>query len=144
MIRLGFIASGQPKGDVLQVWLWIAVLMVVVVVGGLLLVVIRKRANDGAGRDRAVGLSLADLREMKADGRLSEEEFERAKAMVIGELGGKVEGRGAERVRVEGRIVDGELRARPGYDLTGQRIPDFGDSVNPPASGGDADGSIEL
>lgn len=143
MTRLVLSAVGQPKGDVLQVWLWIAVLMVVVVIGGLLLVVIRKRAQSGGGSNPAVGLSLADLREMKADGRLSEEEFERAKAMVIGELGGKVEGRAAERVRIDGRVVDGELRARQGYDLTGQKLPDFGGDDVSPMAGDDGDGGVE-
>jgi len=137
------VVAAQSRGDVMQVWVWIGILMAVVVLGGLVVVVIRKRAHDGGGGKPAVGLSLSDLREMKADGRLSEDEFERARAMVIGELGGKVEGLVAERVRIEGRIVDGELRARQGYDLTGQRLPDFGDGDVPPAMGGDTDGEIE-
>lgn len=136
--------AAQPQGNIQQVWVWIGILMAVVVLGGLLVVVIRKRAHDGGGSKPALGLSLADLREMKADGRLSEEEFERAKAMVIGALGGKVDGQSAERMRIDGRVVDGELRARQGYDLTGQRLPDFGGEPDPPAMGGDANGEYEL
>lgn len=131
------LAFADPDGNVMQIWLWIGVLMAVVVLGGLLVVIIRKRAQNAGSARPALGLSLADLRQMKADGRLSEAEFERAKAMVIGELGGKVDRAGGERIRVEGRIVDGELRARAGYDLTGQPLPDFGWRHNPPSSEGD-------
>jgi hypothetical protein len=131
------LASADPDGNVMQIWLWIGVLMAVVVLGGLLVVIIRKRAQHAGIARPALGLSLADLRQMKADGRLSEAEFERAKAMVIGELGGKVDRPGGERIRVEGRIVDGELRARAGYDLTGQPLPDFGGSDNSGSVGGD-------
>lgn len=116
---------GRAQGEVGRVWLWIVVLMVFVALGGALIVLIRKRAREIGSGSPTVGLSLADLRRMKAEGQLSEEEFERAKAMVIGELGGKVERLGGERVRVDGRIVDGELRARPGFDLTGQPLPGF-------------------
>lgn len=116
--------------------MWVVVLLVVVVLGGVLVVLVRKGARRGDSDQPALGLSLADLREMKADGRLTDEEFERAKAMVIGQLGGKVEGAEAERMRVQGRVVDGELRARPGYDLTGQRLPEPEADANPPDEAG--------
>ena len=132
------ITIARSSGSVADVWIWVVVLLVVVVLGGVLIIMVRKRAH-GDDLDRpALGLSLADLREMKAEGRLSDEEFERAKAMVIGELGGKVERTSAERVRVQGRIVDGALRARPGYDLTGQPLPGSEDGSSPPEEvGGD-------
>lgn len=130
------------EGDPGQAVLWAILLMAVVVVGGALVIYIRKRSQQSRQEAPALGLSLADLREMRADGRLTEMEFERAKAMVIGELGGKVERPGGERIRVDGRIVDGELRARAGYDLTGQPLPDFGGANNArPESPGDAGGS---
>lgn len=116
--------------------MWVVVLLVVVVLGGVLVLLVRKGARRGDSDRPALGLSLADLREMKADGRLTDEEFERAKAMVIGQLGGKVEGAEAERMRVQGRVVDGELRARPGYDLTGQRLPEPEADANPPDEAG--------
>lgn len=116
--------------------MWVVVLLVVVVLGGVLVLLVRKGARRGDSDRPALGLSLADLREMKADGRLTDEEFERAKAMVIGQLGGKVEGAEAERMRVQGRVVDGELRARPGYDLTGQRLPEPAADANPPDEAG--------
>lgn len=116
--------------------MWVVVLLVVVVLGGVLVLLVRKGARRGDSDRPALGLSLADLREMKADGRLTDEEFERAKAMVIGQLGGKVEGAEAERMRVQGRVVDGELRARPGYDLTGQRLPELEADANPPDEAG--------
>ena len=138
-------ASFQPLlarsgGNIAEVWVWVVVLLVVVVLGGVLVVLVRKGARRDDSDRPALGLSLSDLREMKADGRLTDEEFERAKAMVIGQLGGKVEGAGGERVRVQGRVVDGELRARPGYDLTGQPLPGFEAGANPPDEAGVDDG----
>ncbi|XOV74284.1 MAG: SHOCT domain-containing protein [Phycisphaerales bacterium] len=125
----------RSGGNIAEVWVWVVVLLVVVVLGGVLVLLVRKGARGDSDRP-ALGLSLADLREMKADGRLTDEEFERAKAMVIGQLGGKVEGAEAERTRVQGRVVDGELRARPGYDLTGQRLPEPEADANPPDEAG--------
>lgn len=133
------IVLAQSEGSAGQAAMWALVLMAVVIAGGLVAVFIRKRARSGA-ETPALGLTLADLREMKADGRLTEEEFERAKAMVVGQLGGKVERLAPERVRIEGRIVDGELRARTGFDLTGQPLPDFGGQDNPPEQAGDENG----
>ncbi len=133
------LASSRSQGDVMEIWLWIGVLMAAVILGGLLVVIIRKRARDSGSERPALGLSLSDLRQMKAEGRLTEAEFERAKAMVIGELGGKVDRPGGERIRVDGRIVDGELRARKGYDLTGQPLPDFGGPDNSSLNRGDQD-----
>ncbi len=143
------LASGSRNTG--QAVLWVAVLMAVVVLGGALVIYIRKRSQDGGSHVPALGLSLADLRQMRAEGRLTEEEFERAKAMVIGELGGKVDRAGGERIRVDGRIVDGELRAREGFDLTGQPLPDFGGLNNthpepgakPPEEAGESDGKPE-
>ncbi len=132
------ILLAQSRGNIGEVWVWVTVLLVVVVLGGLLVVMVRKRAHGDDSDRPALGLSLADLRQMKADGRLSEEEFERAKAMVIGQLGGKVGDAPTERTRVQGRIVDGELRARPGFDLTGQPLPGFEAGSNPPDAAGDA------
>jgi hypothetical protein len=141
-----YLVLGQSEGSVARAAVWVLVLLGVVVIGGALAVYIRHRANANADSP-AIGLSLADLRRMKAEGRLSEDEFERAKVMVIGELGGKVDGAEAERVRIQGRIVDGELRARPGYDLTGQPLPQFGSGEGPegdspdPAVGQDGPGA---
>ncbi|MFG0292054.1 MAG: hypothetical protein ACF8MJ_02750 [Phycisphaerales bacterium JB050] len=136
------VVSAARKGDPGQVVLWAILLMAIVVVGGAVVIYIRKKAQQSHREAPALGLSLSDLREMREDGRLTEVEFERAKAMVIGELGGKVERPGGERIKVDGRIVDGELRARAGYDLTGQPLPDFGGVNNPRAeSPDDAGGS---
>lgn len=127
----------QSRGNIGEVWVWVVVLLVVVVLGGVVVMLVRKSARGADSYGPTIGLSLADLREMRAQGRLTEEEFERAKAMVIGQLGGKIDGAGAERIRVQGRIVDGELRARPGYDLTGQPLPGFESGVNPPEEAGE-------
>jgi hypothetical protein len=115
----------RSGGEVTSIWLAIAVLMLAVMLGGVLVVILRKRFRSGGNAGPGLGLTLADLRQMRSEGRLTDEEFERAKVMVIGELGGKVGEEQAERTRVQGRIVDGELRARPGFDLTGQPLPGF-------------------
>ena len=64
---------------------WLAALLALVVVGAVLIAWLRRlsRGGNGSGEE---GFSLHQLREMHASGLLSDEEFERARAEVIGRL----------------------------------------------------------
>ena len=64
---------------------WIAVLLVVVVVGAISIAIIR-RMTKPSNKAESEGFTLADLRELHAAGDLSDEEFERAKAAMVGRV----------------------------------------------------------
>ena len=69
-------------GDLLP---WIILLMVLVVVGGVVMMYFRRSIH--ADRDGAsVGFTLQSLRDLHAAGELSDEEFQQAKAIMIGRL----------------------------------------------------------
>jgi hypothetical protein len=66
------------------VWPWLAALLVVVAVGAAVIYVIRRSlGRQDSSRD---GFTLHDLRELHASGALSDEEFAKAKASVIGRV----------------------------------------------------------
>jgi hypothetical protein len=79
-------ASAPPAGDLFrQIWPWLVALLLVVGAGALIIYLLRRfmgRSGSGEGE----GFTLHDLREMHRTGALSDEEFERAKASVIGRL----------------------------------------------------------
>jgi len=74
---------------------WLVALLGVVVIGATGIWVVRRFArqesDDGAG-----GFTLQDLRNMKASGQLSDEEFNRARDLMIGRLSEPADGAGQE------------------------------------------------
>ncbi len=70
-----------------QVLPWLIMLLVVVVVGAAGIYFVR-RMLQGGHRTTGEGFTLDELRRMRAAGQLSDEEFERAKALIIGRVGG--------------------------------------------------------
>ena len=98
----------------------------VALVGGVLLVRYRKSifadgSDDSAG---SAPMTLQDLRDMRNRGELTEDEFLRMKAVMVAELKGiRLSG---DQLQSGGHADPGvdELRAPPGYDLTGEPLPD--------------------
>jgi hypothetical protein len=74
--------SDQLLADVLP---WLIVLVVVVVAGGVVMYIARRRLS-GADDHAGDGFTLHDLRQLHLAGKLSDGEFERAKAAMIGRL----------------------------------------------------------
>jgi hypothetical protein len=64
---------------------WLLVLLGVIVVGGIVIFMAR-RYMQGGGSSQGGGFTLHDLREMHAAREISDDEFERAKAQMIGRL----------------------------------------------------------
>jgi hypothetical protein len=64
---------------------WLLLLLGVVIVGGVIIFVARRYVR-GSSHDSAGGFTLHDLREMHRSGEISNEEFERAKAQMIGRM----------------------------------------------------------
>ena len=69
-------------GDVLP---WLFILLVIVVVGFIIVIYIRRTITSDTSA-RGQGFTLQDLRDLHAAGQLSDEEFEQAKAAMIGRL----------------------------------------------------------
>ena len=69
-------------GDILP---WLIVLIAVVIAGGVVIFAIRRWLR-GDGASSAAGFTLQDLRDLHARGELSDEQFNSAKAAMIGRL----------------------------------------------------------
>ncbi len=83
--RLSILA--QAPGDLFgQVLPWLIMLIGVVIVGGAGIYLVRRMLQGGPS---ALGESftLHELRQMREEGQLSDEEFEQAKALIIGHVG---------------------------------------------------------
>lgn len=74
--------SSRLFGDVLP---WLLVLIGVVLIGSIAIYFIRRWLRGG-GPSAPQGFTLEDLRQLHAGGELTDEEFERAKATMIGRL----------------------------------------------------------
>lgn len=79
-------AASPPAGNLFgQVWPWLAALLCVVGAGTVVIYLLRRavvRGDAGAGE----GFTLQDLRDLHASGALSDEEYDRAKASIIGNI----------------------------------------------------------
>ena len=80
---LGSTDGNEQVIDLLMALGWLVVICLIVVAVG---VVIYKRFSPNLNRpDMPATFSLADLRSMRDEGQITEEEFQRARAKVIGE-----------------------------------------------------------
>jgi hypothetical protein len=116
---------------------WIGALVVLVALGAIGLVMLRRRLFSSDQNAAEGGVSLDTLRQMRARGELSEQEFEAAKRTVVQQLGLAAgaapprTGARAERLPRATASPPGELRAPPGFDLTGEPLPRPTDDPGP-------------
>lgn len=116
---------------------WIGALVVLVALGAIGLVMLRRRLFSSDQNAAEGGVSLDTLRQMHARGELSEQEFEAAKRTVVQQLGlaaGAAPPRTGPRTERLPRVSappPGELRAPPGFDLTGEPLPPPADDPGP-------------
>ena len=89
MMLDAMIAAARPPTDpgelASQVLPWLGFLVVVVLVGGVVIWLVR-RSMGAASAAVEAGFTLQDLRDLHASGELSDEEFEGARAAMIGRL----------------------------------------------------------
>ncbi len=103
-------------GSTANILIWVGVLMGAIVVGGVVALWLRRRYHDSGGLEGSLEtLSLQQLRELRASGGISEEEFEALKAVAVKAHGGAA-GAGAS-------VEASALAAEPGFDLTGEPLP---------------------
>lgn len=79
-----FLAAAPPQ-SMTQVWVWSGILVAVLLVGFVVIVLVRRMISE-SGMDQKEIFSLSDLRKLHAAGEMTDEEFEAAKAAVIGAL----------------------------------------------------------
>ena len=109
--------------DTSMVLIWIGVTLVLILIGAGIAVWVRRRfhANDTAAPET---LSLHELRELHAQGGLSDDEFEALRdAAVRAHQGGVAAMKPSPKTDA--------VRAEPGVDLTGEPLP------KPPEHGGE-------
>lgn len=75
---------GVSGGGIVPLMLWAGVLMIVVVVSAIGLAWIRRQLVSSGDDDTGEGWSLHSLREVHGRGEITDEEFERAKDVVLG------------------------------------------------------------
>ncbi len=82
----------DPQAIFMRVLTWSAVLIGILIVAAIVLVAVKRRQQSGArlGAD-APPFSLHDLRKLHAEGKLSDEEYAKARQAIIG-LAGAVRG----------------------------------------------------
>ncbi len=83
----GALAAVSPGGLFQHVLPWLAVLALLVVAGGVAVWFVRRWLGR-SGASGPAGFSLQELRQLHAQGRLTDDEFERAKASIIGRVKG--------------------------------------------------------
>jgi uncharacterized membrane protein len=72
--------------DYRSIFLWSFVLIVVVVAGFILVAWVKRRLQQPDSAAPALGFSLADLRELHRTGKISDEEYERARGKMAASL----------------------------------------------------------
>lgn len=66
-------------------WFWVALLIGAIILGALAVSMIRKHMFEAdTEADGATPFTLHDLRRLRESGQLSEEEFEKARAIILG------------------------------------------------------------
>ncbi len=78
------LARGLTPGAAGRVMFWCAMLLIMALLMGLAAYIIRKRmTREGDAPSLPMGFSLSDLRQLHAQGQLSDEEFEHAKRKMV-------------------------------------------------------------
>ena len=133
ILTVGANAAGGSGGqDLKPVLLTVGTLIVLVLLLGIVLFVVRGRfLGDNSGGDIDPGGVLETLRAMRDRGEVSEAEYRTAQTAIVGKAAReRGENSGADpagasgpaRARTRG-VMPGELRAEPGFDLTGAPLP---------------------
>ncbi len=74
----------EKESNVGDLYLWVIILLGVLLFFGMVWMVVRGRINNAQTTEAESLFSLGALRKMHREGQLSDEEFEKAKALVIG------------------------------------------------------------
>lgn len=127
--------------ELLPYVLTVSVMIVLVMIAGVVLYLVRGRLfGREAPSDMDRGGVLETMRAMRDRGEISEEEYRTTQAALVakaagGGAGGSTVSKSGGPTKVQtGAVRPDELRAEPGFDLTGDPLP-------PPVQGGSGDES---
>jgi hypothetical protein len=99
-------------------------LIVVIVLAGLGVLYLRRNVLGKPGSGGAEGGLFDELRRMRDAGTLSREEYERAKRRMVAKVSGAEPARPVKKAPpVQALPGEGEIRSKPGFDLTGTPLP---------------------
>jgi hypothetical protein len=114
------VAAARAR-SVTPVLIWVSALILVVLGLGLIILFMRRRLLVKDSADAAAGL-MDELRALRDQGRLSPEEYDAARKRMVAGLAGK-SASPAPRSTPRPTSPPGEVRVRPGFDLTGAPLP---------------------
>ena len=132
-LRPSMLAAADFAGLFQNIGLPLLGLVMVVVIGWLAIVKIREWMRGNA--DNAKPFSLDDLRRLRREGLLSEEEFEKARSMMLASVGGAA--RGATRAATDGATdgaAAGTTSAKRASNLPTKPLPIKPSTPTPPLS----------
>ena len=116
-------------GTNLTTMILIGAVILLVMVAGIILYLLRDRLLGSDSDEMSGGGEILEaMRGMRDRGEISEEEYRTAQAALVAKASAKKRNeQGAEKKKpVKIQTADGqvgELRAAPGFDLTGERLP---------------------
>tara|TARA_Y100001933_G_scaffold260538_1_gene312795 strand:- start:1743 stop:2144 length:402 start_codon:yes stop_codon:yes gene_type:complete len=113
----------QPK-----VLLLLGFVLFLTLLGLGLIIYIQRRILSDRDDTTDSGTLLADLRAMRDRGEISDDEYERTRAVMIA----KATGKDPHAVLADSIRKQGGLVAEPGFDLTGQPLPQSRDEPEQP------------
>ena len=136
-LRPSMLAAADFAGLFQNIGLPLLGLVMVVVIGWLAIVKIREWMRGNA--DNAKPFSLDDLRRLRREGLLSEEEFEKARSMMLASVGGATRGAtdGATRGATDGATdgaAAGTTSAKRASNLPTKPLPIKPSTPTPPLS----------
>lgn len=112
---LATVAQAAPR-SIGPVLINLGVLIVVVVAMGFFILLVRKRML-GSDRDLGAGSLLGDLKQMRDAGDISQAEYDYLRKSIAARAAGQ------EPPPRPAELAAPELRATPGFDLTGEPLP---------------------
>ena len=110
-----FLIAISKKVKFEQYLIWVGLALVGLIIAGLVIAWLRRRMLGSDAQQAQAGL-FDQLRIMRDRGEMSIEEYEAAKAAMVGKLSGKPS-------VPRPKPVPAELVAKPGFDLTGAPLP---------------------
>lgn len=105
-----------------ELWLWVGALIVASLVFGFVVMALRRRLLGKAEDTVKPASLLEDLRAMRDRGEISQDEYDTTRATIAARAAGREPPPRPDPARAPA-APDGAVTARPGYDLTGERLP---------------------
>ncbi len=121
-IKHGLVLAQSRQSPPTELWLWVGALIIASLVFGVVVLAMRRRLFNASDVSVSPGSMLDQLRAMRERGEISRAEYDSARASIAARAAGKAPPPrpNAERGPV---APDGSVAAKPGFDLTGERLP---------------------